>query len=134
VGIENNIQIFNIKEYIQTGENLLEIENIDYIGGIGPINLYGIIKLKSGSLIQIKTDQTWLGSNTKLKEWKKAKSFGQPPKATGGLNYPDFENNIPSHCDDAMPFLNTLISKMSKKYFWLVKLIVKLFNRYDILE
>jgi hypothetical protein len=134
VGIENNIQIFNIKEYIQKGENSLEIENIDYIGGVGPINLYGIIKLKSGSLIQIKTDKTWLGSNTKKKDWKKVKGFGKPPKATGGLNYPDFEKNIPSNADDTMPFLNTLISKMSKKYFWFAKLMVKLFNRYDILE
>ncbi len=134
VGIENNIQIFNIKEYIQKGENSLEIENIDYIGGVGLINLYGIIKLKSGSLIQIKTDKTWLGSNTRKKEWKKVKGFGKPPKATGGLSYPDFENNIPSNADDTMPFLNTLISKMSKKYFWFAKLMVKLFNRYDILE
>ncbi len=134
VGIENNIQIFNVKEYIQKGENSLEIENIDYIGGVGPINVYGIIKLRSGKLIQIKTDKTWLGSNKKKDDWKKVRSFGKPPKATGGLNYPDFENNIPSKADDSMPFLNTLISKMSKKYFWFVKLIVKLFNRYDIIE
>ncbi|MFX1346536.1 MAG: family 20 glycosylhydrolase [Promethearchaeota archaeon] len=134
VGIENNIQIFNIKEYIRKGENVIQIENTDYIGGIGPINIYGIIKLNSGNLIQIKTDKTWLGSKTKKKDWKIVKSFGKPPKATGGLNYPDFEKNIPSRADDTMPFLNTLISKMSKKYFWFVKLIVKLFNRYDILE
>ena len=127
-------EIFNIKEYIQEGENVIEIENIDYIGGIGPINVYGIIKLESGDLIQIKTDKTWLGSNTNKNDWNNVKSFGKPPKATGGLNYPDFENNIPSKADDTMPFLNTLISKISKKYFWLVKLIVKLFNRYDILE
>jgi hypothetical protein len=134
VGIENNIQIFDIKEYIRKGENLINIENTDYIGGICPINIYGIIKLNSGNLIQIKTDKTWSGSRTKRNDWKKVKSFGKPPKATGGLNYPDFEKNIPSKADDTMPFLNTLISKMSKKYFWFVKLIVKLFNRYDILE
>ena len=134
VGVNNNIQIYNIKEFIHKGKNMIKIENIDYIGGIGPINIYGIIKLQSGDLVQIKTDKTWLGSSTNKNNWNNVKSFGKPPKATGGLNYPDFESNIPSNADDTMPFLNTLISRMSKKYFWFVKLIVKLFNRYDILE
>jgi len=134
VGVENNIQIFDIKKSIQKGGNLIYIENIDYIGGIGPINVYGIIKLKSGKLLKIKSDKTWSGSKTKQNTWKKVKSFGKPPKATGGLSYPDFEKNIPSKADDTMPFLNTLISKIPKKYFWFVKLMVKLFNRYDILE
>ncbi len=134
VGIENNIQIFNIKDFIKNGENMIIIENIDYIGGIGPINVFGIIKLKSEELILIKTDKTWLGSITNEDNWKNVKSFGKPPKATGGLSWPDFEKDIPSKADDNMPFLNTLISKISKKYFWFVKLIVKLFNRYDIIE
>ena len=134
VGIENNIQIFNIKDFIRKGKNLIIIENVDYIGGIGPINVFGIVKLKSEELIIIKTDKTWLGSTTNENDWKNVKSFGKPPKATGGLNWPDFEKNLPSKIDDIMPFLNTLISKISKKYFWFVKLIVKLFNRYDIIE
>ncbi|KKL59140.1 hypothetical protein LCGC14_2218330, partial [marine sediment metagenome] len=134
VGVNSNIQIFNIKDYIHKGENVIKIENVDYIGGIGPINVYGIIQLKSRDQIQIKTDKTWLGSTTNINDWNKVKSFGKPPRATGGLNYPDFENNIPSNADDTMPFLNTLISKMSKKYFWFVKLIVRLFNRYDNFE
>ncbi len=134
VGIEKNIQIFNIKDFIRKGENLIIIENFDYIGGIGPINVLGIIKLKSEELIFIKTDKTWLGSTPNGNDWKNVKSFGKPPKATGGLSWPDFERNLPSKADDGMPFLNTLISKISKKYFWFVKLIVKLFNRYDIIE
>jgi len=134
IGIEKNIQIFNIKDFIRKGENLIIIENFDYIGGIGPINVFGIIKLKSEKLIFVKTDKTWLGSETNKNDWKNVKSFGKPPKATGGLNWPDFEKNLPSNADDGMPFLNTLISKISKKYFWFVKLIVKLFNRYDIIE
>ncbi|MFW9899093.1 MAG: family 20 glycosylhydrolase [Candidatus Thorarchaeota archaeon] len=134
VGIENNIQIFNIKDFIRKGKNLIIIENVDYIGGIGPINVFGIVKLKSEELIIIKTDKTWLGSTVNANNWKYVKSFGKPPKATGGLNWPDFEKNLPSKSDDIMPFLNTLISKISKKYFWFVKLIVKLFDRYDIIE
>jgi len=134
VGIENNIKIFNFGEFIQKGENAILIENIDYIGGIGPINIYGIIKLRSEKIIQIKTDKTWVGSRTNENDWKNVKSFGSPPKATGGLNYPDFEKNIPSKADDSMPFLNSLVSKMSKKYFWFVKIIVRLFNRYDVIE
>ena len=134
VGVNNNIGIFNIKEFIQKGDNVIKIENVDFIGGVGPINLFGVIKLESGDQIQIKTDKTWLGSYNNENNWRNVKRFGKPPKATGGLNYPDFENFIPSNADDTMPFLNTLISKMSKKYFWFIKLIVKLFNRYDILE
>ncbi|MFX0004174.1 MAG: family 20 glycosylhydrolase, partial [Candidatus Hermodarchaeota archaeon] len=132
--IENNIKVFNIKDYLKEGENLIYIKNIDHIGGIGSINLYGEIKLKSGNLIQIKTDKTWLGSRYENGVWKNVKSFGRPPKATGGLSYPDFKNGLPSKANDSMPFLNTLLSKISKKYFWVIKIVVKLLNRYDILE
>ena len=111
------------------------IENIDYIGGIGPINVYGIIKLSSGTEIQIKTDKTWMGSKTNENEWINVKSFGKPPKGTGGLNYPDFKRNIHSRADDSMPFnVNSLVSRMSKKYFWFVKIIARLFNHYDVIE
>jgi hypothetical protein len=134
VGINNNIQIFNISDFIQKGINQIFIENFDYIGGVGPINLYGKIKLKSGQQIEIYTDRTWLGSRMNRNDWKNVKSFGKPPKATGGLNFPDFKNRIPSNADDTMPFLNTLISKMSKKYFWFIKLMVRFFDRYDIFE
>ena len=134
VGKENNIKIFNIIEYLHKGENQILIENTDYIGGIGPINVYGIIKLKSGKLLQVKTDKTWLASRNNKNDWKKVKSFGRPPKATGGLCYPDFEKNWPSKADDSMPFLNSLISKISKRYYWLIKLVVGFFNRYDIFE
>jgi hypothetical protein len=134
VGIENNIQIFNITEFLKKGENVVMIENIDYIGGIGPINVYGIVTLSSGEIIQIKTDKTWVGSKTNEDEWINVRSFGRPPKGTGGLNYPNFENDIPSKADDSMPFLNSLVSKMSKKNFWFIKIIVRLFNHYDIIE
>lgn len=134
VGVNNQVQIFNITNSIQKGENMIFVENIDYIGGIGPINIYGIIKLKSGGLLQIKTDKSWLGSRTNTDDWRVVRSFGKPPKATGGINYPDFENNIPSKTYDPLPFLNSILSKISKKYFWVVKLLVRLFNRYDIIE
>jgi len=134
IALENNIQIFNIKKYLQEGENLIYIENIDYIGGIGPINIYGEIRLKSGKLIDIKTDKTWLGSRDENGDWTYVKSLGKPPIATGGLSYPDFKRNLPSRSYDSMPFLNTLLSRVSKKYFWMIKVVVKLLNRYDILE
>ena len=134
VGIENNIQIFNIEKFLNNGENEILIENIDYIGGISPISVYGIIKLRSGKIHQIKTDKTWIGSNSNEDNWENVKSFGSPPKATGGINYPDFEKNIPSRADESMPFLNFLISRMSKRYFWLLKIMMRLFKRYDIIE
>jgi len=133
IGNENNIQIFSIKELVKKGENIIMIENTDYIGGIGPVNVYGIIKLMSGKEIQIKSDKTWVGSKTNNNEWINVRSFGKPPKGTGGLNYPDFEKNITSRADDAMPFnVNSLVSRMSN--FWFVKVIVRLFNHYDVIE
>ncbi|MFX1390710.1 MAG: family 20 glycosylhydrolase [Promethearchaeota archaeon] len=134
VGIENNIKLFEITNLIKKGENIILIENDDFIGGIGPINVFGIVKLQSGEVIYIKTDKAWLGSHTNDNDWSSVKSFGKPPRATGGLSWPDFENNVPSRANDNMPFLNTLISRISKKYFWFVKLIVRLFNRYNIVE
>ena len=116
-----------LESLVKTDETMEDIFLITY-------SRYFKMKLESGAMIQIKTDKTLLGSNTNKNEWNKVKSFGKPPRATGGLNYPDFENNIPSNADDTMPFLNTLISKMSKKYFWFVKLIVRLFNLYDNFE
>ncbi|MFX1280750.1 MAG: family 20 glycosylhydrolase [Promethearchaeota archaeon] len=134
VRLEHNIQIFDIAKYLKKGENVLLVENTDYIGGVGPINLYGIIKQNSGKIIQIKTDETWVGSKTNENNWEMVKTFGRPPKATGGINYPDFENKIPSRADESMPFLNSLISRMSKRNFRLKKLLIRLFSHYDILE
>ncbi|MHA1912852.1 MAG: family 20 glycosylhydrolase [Promethearchaeota archaeon] len=134
IGIEKNIKIFNIKDHLKIGENTIKIENIDYIGGIGPLQVFGLITLNNQDEVLIKTDKKWLGSKTDEKDWIKVKSFGSPPKGTGGLSYPDFKAMIPSHADDMMPFLNSLISRLSKRYFGFIKLIAKLFSRYDLME
>lgn len=134
VVLENNIQIFNIKKHLESGENLIFIENKDYSGGIGPINIYGEIKLKSGQIRLIKSDKTWLGARNHDGPWKSVKSFGSPPKVTGGLCYPDFEHNFHSLESDMMTVFNTLIGRIPGKLYWVLKIIIKLFHRYDILE
>ena len=132
--LENNIQIFDIKEYLKQGDNLIMIENIDFLGGIGPINIYGEINLTTKEKIIITTDKTWTATRELNKDWKKIKSFGRPPKATGGLFYPDFKNLLHSKEDDGLAFINTIASRRSKKKFWRLKLAYKLFNRFDIFE
>ncbi len=132
--LENNIQIFDIKEYLKQGENKIKIENTDFIGGVGPINVYGEIELANKEVIQIKTDKTWLATRELNKHWRKVKSFGTPPRATGGLYYPNFTGNLHSKETDSMALLNTIASRKSKKFFWIIKLIFNLFYRYDILE
>ncbi len=132
--LENNIEIFDIKEYLKQGDNLIMIENVDYIGGFCPINVYGEINLITEEQIKIKTDKTWTATRELNKDWKEVKSFGRPPKATGGLSYPDFKNSLYSKEDDGVAFINTIASRRAKKKFRRLKLVYKLFNRFDIFE
>ncbi|MFW9942018.1 MAG: hypothetical protein ACFFFT_13325, partial [Candidatus Thorarchaeota archaeon] len=132
--LENNIQIFNIKEFLKPGDNKITIENTDFIGGVAPINVYGEVELSNSNSIQITTDKTWVATRELDKNWSNVKSFGRPPKATGGLCYPDFENSIHSKDTTSIAAFNFIVSRKSKKQFWLLKLIFYLFYRFDILE
>ncbi|MFX0034524.1 MAG: family 20 glycosylhydrolase [Candidatus Hermodarchaeota archaeon] len=132
--LENNIQIFNIKKYLKQEENVIKIENNDFIGGISPISVYGEIDILPKKQILIKTDRTWEATREFNKNWRNVKSFGSPPKATGGLYYPDFKNALHSKETDLLAFLNTIISRKSTRSFWFLKLIFKLFYRLNILE
>ncbi len=134
VVLENNIQIFDIRKYLEHGENLIFIENKDFSGGIGPINVYGEIKLKSGQISLIKSDKTWLGARNHDGPWKIVKRFGRPPKVTGGLCYPDFERNVHSLESDMMTMFNALIGRIPVKLYWILKIVIKMFHRYDVLE
>jgi hexosaminidase len=131
---ENNIKIFNITINLKKGENTIILKNTDYIGGMGIVNLYGEFILESGEKIQLKTDKSWLGLREALGEWKKVKSFGNPPKLTGNLNYPDFNKGLHSKENEYVASFNTIFSKTSPKIWWLIKILVKIFNRYDVLE
>ena len=134
VVLKNNIQIFDLKDYIKKGENVILIETMQYDGGIGSVNLYGEIKLKPDFNVKIYTDKSWIGTREPNGQWKKVKSFGPPPKVTGGLCYPNFEHNRHSLQSDMMNSFNALIGRIPKRFYFLLKLVMKLFNRYDILE
>ncbi|MGV9206221.1 MAG: family 20 glycosylhydrolase, partial [Promethearchaeia archaeon] len=41
--LEHNLQLFSIKENLTCGKNILVIKNIDFIGGVAPLNIYGEI-------------------------------------------------------------------------------------------
>jgi hypothetical protein len=132
--LKNNIKIFNIKKHLKMGENIFIIENTDYSGGVGMINIYGEITVKSNLKIQIKSDKTWLAVRNREEQWKKVRSFGSPPKMIGGLCYPDFESNRHSLESDMMTTFNALIGRFPKKLYWFLKFIMNLFNRYNIVE
>ncbi|MBY8986791.1 MAG: family 20 glycosylhydrolase [Candidatus Lokiarchaeota archaeon] len=132
--LKNNIQIFDLKDFVRKGENLILIEAAQYEGGIGSVNLYCEIKLKSNRTIQISSDKSWLGTRKPNGEWKKVKSFGSPPKVTGGLCYPHFEESRHSLQSDMMTNFNALIGRIPKKIYWLLRIVMKLFNRYDVIE
>jgi len=134
VVLKNNIQIFDLKDYVRKGENIILIETMQYDGGVGSVNIYGEIKLKSDNTIQIHTDKSWLGTRDLNGNWMKVKSFGSPPKVTGGLCYPNFKNNRHSLQSDMMTSFNALIGRVPKKMYWFLRLVIKLFNRYDIIE
>ncbi len=132
--LENNIKIFNILDYLKQGDNIVTIENTDFIGGLGPISVYGEIKLSNGKDIIITTDKTWEARREFNGEWEKVKSLGKPPRKTGALCYPDFSNSLHSKEDGSFAVFNTLVSKVSKKFFKLLKFVFYLFHRLDILE
>ncbi|NVM44653.1 MAG: family 20 glycosylhydrolase [Candidatus Lokiarchaeota archaeon] len=132
--LKNNIKIFDVKKHLTIGDNLIFIENTDYSGGVGLINIYGEITLKSSQKIQIKTDKTWLSTRNLEKDWIKVRSFGTPPKILGGLSYPDFKKNRHSLESDMMTTFNALIGRFPKRLYWFLKLVMKLFNRYGMLE
>ncbi|MFX0139561.1 MAG: hypothetical protein ACFFDN_38320, partial [Candidatus Hodarchaeota archaeon] len=134
VTLENNIQIFDIKDYLRKGNNTITIENVDFIGGIGPINVYGEIEIADKESITIKTDKTWLATRTLNENWKEVKTFGPASRATGGLSYPNFDDSLHSKENDAIATLNTLASRKSNKFFRILKFVYKLFYWFDILE
>ena len=107
---------------------------MQYDGGVGSVNIYGEIKLKSDRTIQIYTDKSWLGTREFNGQWKKVKSFGSPPKITGGLCYPNFERNRHSLQSDMMTSFNALIGRIPRRLYWILKIIMKLVYRYDVLE
>jgi hypothetical protein len=142
--LENNIQIFNIKKYLQKGKNILAIENTDYAEGCSLLNIYGLIELSSNQTKEIITDKNWHATR-QVKEnwhthmelddsWKKVKSFGSPPKATGTLTYPDFKNNLKSMHSDLVVFLNQIIQYVPKALWFLFKIGIKFVDKYDIIE
>ena len=134
VVLKNNIQIFDLKDYIRKGENVILLETTQYDGGVGSVNIYGEIELKSNRTIQFYTDKSWLGTRDLNGNWMKVKSFGLPPKVTGGLCYPNFKHNRHSLQSDMMTSFNALIGRIPKKMYWFLRLVIKLFNRYDIIE
>ena len=134
VTLENNMQIFEITNYLQKGKNLIYIENTDYIGGVSPVNIYGEIKLLNGTNIKIKTDTTWFGKRSVNNEWRNVKSLGKPPRITGGLNYPNFEKSLHSKENDQIADYNHIVSIIPKRLFHLLNIVMKLFYRYDIIE
>jgi len=139
--LENNIQTFNIKKFLKIGKNVIGAKNIDYIQGIGPINVYGEIKLVSGEELQIYSDLSWIAIREYLEKWnttteivvpwKLCNSFGSPPKASGGLYFPDFENGLHSKEGEHLMLLDYGSSLLP---MWFLKLNVKILNYYDIIE
>ncbi|MFX1365743.1 MAG: family 20 glycosylhydrolase [Promethearchaeota archaeon] len=131
---DKNIKLFSIKKYLNQGKNEIRIENSDFIGGIGPINVYCEIELVDNQRIELKTDKSWLAKRELSEDWRKVKSLGKPPKITGGLYYPDFKKSLPSRENHILANFNSLVSRKSRKSFWLLKLVFRLFNRYSIIE
>lgn len=139
--LENNIRILNIGKFLKIGKNVIGIKNVDYIKGIGPINVFGEIFLITEEKLQIYSDSSWVATRKNLENWnittdlvvpwKLCESFGRPPKASGGLYFPDFENGLHSKESDHLMLLDYGSSLIPT---WLLKLIVKVIDYYDFIE
>ena len=130
----NNLKIFDIKPFLEAGENIILIENSDFEGGICPINIYGEINSESEEKQYIITDKSWKASYSIASDWQEVKSLGQPPRFVGGLCHPDFENQITSSKSDYIAQFNYLVGRFSRIFYRLLKFAFKLIHRYDLIE
>jgi hypothetical protein len=107
------VRTFDITNKIKQGKNIIAIEAYNYDKYKGAINLYGQIRLNDSNVQEIITDNTWIHLYNKIddrinwkdmnyidKEWKKAHSYGRPPKLNGDIFKPDLLNGEKSETQD----------------------------------
>jgi hypothetical protein len=109
--LNRTVQIYNIASHLRAGKNTITIHNMNYLGGIGCINVYGEIADQNGYPNQIISDTTWSACSKPNPDWisgkieiknitmrdQPVKSLGIPPFVNGSLTYPDFSNAKPSY-------------------------------------
>lgn len=109
--LNNMVKIIDLTQYLKKSDNYLVVENVNYQGGFGIINVFGEIAYTNGCIENIVSDKSWIATNTYNRDWIKgnskflpmmesnnaAKELGKPPLVNGALSFPDFINNVPSH-------------------------------------
>jgi hypothetical protein len=106
VMMDNQVKVFDVKEKLKTGMNVLAIESYNFITQHEGINIYlEIIKNNGEKNIYISNSdwkstknaqKGWEKVNYDDRDWKTSKSLGISPKFNGRILRPYFEKNIKS--------------------------------------
>jgi hypothetical protein len=130
-------QIIDLTPYLKEGVNELVVENHNYQGGFGIINIFGEIRMIDNKNQILKTDETWKISQqypiSNLSELKNARVLLPPPYLNGTLTYPDFENNIPSFSTFILGMGSIALRYVPWSLKWMQKGLSKLATKLNLI-
>ncbi|OLS12695.1 MAG: glycoside hydrolase family protein [Promethearchaeota archaeon CR_4] len=140
----HGIRFFDITKELHIGDNNIAVKVISYNGGWPMVNFYGEIYTNHGLDKMIYSDKSWFGiagpsppsdwqtCGLDIKTWKHVDTFGKPPVGMGALYYPDFEQGIVSHHTKNLGRAAEILPRTRIAFGWLLRLIAKLINRYQL--
>ncbi len=111
--ILNRVKTFDITKFLEEGNNIITIKARNYDGYKGAINLLAQIQLQNNEMVEIYSNQTWMGkveeesSNHDENEfsmiaagWKPVFTFGPPPNLNGDIFHPNLLEGESSFTQD----------------------------------
>jgi len=137
--MDNRVKVFNIKDKLKEGLNILAIESYNFISQKEGINVYAefTIKEKEEKLILI-SDKSWKSCEKYYKDWyqiefddtnwNSVKIIGKSPKFNGRIIKPYFEANIKSHVNHTFAIQSMLEVSFPKFLKPFIKLLTSILN------
>ncbi len=130
-------QIIDITQYLKQGVNEIAIENHNYQGGFGIINVYGEIRSFNGELQTLKTDRSWKISEMYPEPDSQKQMYAgvlvPPPYLNGTLTFPDFEFDLPSFSTFILGMGSIALRYVPWGLKWLQKGLSKLASKFGLI-
>ncbi|QEE15443.1 family 20 glycosylhydrolase [Promethearchaeum syntrophicum] len=111
--LKNSIRVFDIKNHLKTGKNIIEIDANHYLETKGFLNIYMVYKEekldKSILNHEIISDSSWMYIYDKTpieKKWKSVKVLGYSPKINSYIYKPSLLDGERSYTEDTFGFKN----------------------------
>ncbi len=134
--LKNSIRVFDIKPYLQKGNNIIEIEANHYLESRGSLNVFmEYLEEKSDKSIQnheIISDSTWLYAfkkNAVDKNWKKVKVLGYSPKVNSYIYKPSLIDGEKSYTEDSFGLKSNLYFISHLLFGKFIARIIRFFTR-----